>query len=113
MRLRAPAFQRRSRQRGDPAGVQGKAAVPVHAPLVPEDRLLSAQRGDARPRGLPAAKGFVTATRCGGRKPITLPASLPAKAGNPVTTAVAELAARFERTVTEYWMPAFAGMTLQ
>src|SRR3981081_1508963 len=60
MRLRAPAFQRRSRQRGDPAGVQGKAALPVHAPLVPEDRLLSAQRGDAWPRGLPAAEGFVS-----------------------------------------------------
>jgi hypothetical protein len=38
---------------------------------------------------------------------------LPAKAGNPVITAVAELALCFDRTVTEHWMPAFAGMTLQ
>src|ERR1700722_13560073 len=59
MRERAPALQRRSRQRGDPAGVQGEAAVPVHAPAVPEDRVLSAQRSDARPRGLPPAEGFV------------------------------------------------------
>src|SRR5262249_51377632 len=46
-------------QRGDPAGVQGKAAVSVHAPAVPEDRVLSAQRGVARPRGFPPAEGFV------------------------------------------------------
>src|SRR3981189_2926866 len=71
MRLRASAFQRRSRQRGDPAGVQGEAAVPVHAPLVPEDRLLSAQRGDARPRGLPAAEGSLTPSWPGLSRPST------------------------------------------
>ena len=42
-----------------PPGVQGQAAVPVHAPVVPEDRLLSADRARARARGLPAAEGFV------------------------------------------------------
>ncbi|MEA2998144.1 MAG: hypothetical protein QOG74_3693, partial [Alphaproteobacteria bacterium] len=30
--------------------------------------------------------------------------SLPAQAGNPVTTAVSERALRFHRSDTEYWM---------
>jgi hypothetical protein len=42
---------------------------------------------------------------------MTSSSSLPAQAGNPVITAVSELVLRFDRTGTEYWMPAFAGMT--
>src|SRR5205814_9688952 len=37
-RLRASALQRLEGRGGDPPGVQGQAAVPVHAPAVPEDR---------------------------------------------------------------------------
>src|SRR6266850_7146691 len=51
-RLRASALQRRSRQRSDPARVQGEAAVPVHAPPLSEDDLLPSDHAAERPRGL-------------------------------------------------------------
>src|SRR6202030_635128 len=50
----------RSRQRGDPPRVQGEAAISVHAPVVPEDRVLSAERSNSGPRGLSAAEGSVS-----------------------------------------------------
>src|SRR6185437_15249724 len=58
-RLRASAFQRRSGKRGSAAGVQGKAALPVHASAVSEDGHLSANDASRRSRRLEAADGFI------------------------------------------------------
>src|SRR5882762_5953577 len=51
-RLRASALQRRSRQRSDPARVQGEAAVSLHAPALSEDDFLPSDHAAERPRGL-------------------------------------------------------------
>src|SRR5215211_5630620 len=60
-RMRAPALQRRHGGRGDPARVQGKAAVPVHASPVPEDRGMAARRAAGGPGELPAADRYLSA----------------------------------------------------
>ena len=55
-RLRASALQRLQGRRGDPAGVQGEAAVPVHAPAVPENRGMAIQDPAEGRRELSAAE---------------------------------------------------------
>src|SRR3954468_8243103 len=57
-RLRASALQRLQGRGGDSPGVQGEAAVPVHAPVVPEDRGMAVEdpaqgRGELQAAGGP------------------------------------------------------------
>src|SRR5437879_5884500 len=70
-RLRAPALQR-FRERGmHPPGVQGEAAVPVHAPALAEDGRVAA-------RSRPRARALFAAER-----PLVILSS-PAKVGDPI-----------------------------
>src|SRR6516164_3575574 len=64
-RLRSSAFQRR-RERGlHSVGVQGEAAVSVHAPAVPEDGGMADRQAAARPREFQTADGYLSgATKC-------------------------------------------------
>src|ERR1700686_3248285 len=59
--LRAPALQRRREGILHPPGVQGQAAVPVHAPSIPEDGRVADRQAAAWRQGIPSADGNLSA----------------------------------------------------